>query len=223
MQCKWWTHKWPTGHRIKKNMCRCTKDKHYTCYRVWIGLCFIHSNSKNTSLGPLWSLDSLSPRTTTCHRSWWLCWSHCWPAKTLNRSTRLRWWLTYKSSIAQKWAVFLNMTSLTALKTYSLRHTVNSWMKLLTMGHLLDIILPLKAELGGEIPNLKGCEVLKVWRELIELVSNLDKLSEDSKLRLFLDDCFDTNSNPFLFWNFPRDILSLVNFSTLKVSCIISL
>ena len=77
------------------------------------------------------------------------------------------------------------------------------------------------AKLGGEVPNLEGCGDLKVYGELTESVSDLDELSDDSKLRLFLDDCPDTNSNPFLFWNFPRDMLSLVNFFALKASCTI--
>ena len=81
----------------------------------------------------------------------------------------------------------------------------------------------MKVEVGIEVPNLEGCGDLKVWRELTELVPNLDELSENSELRLFLDVCPDKNLNSFLFWNFLRDILSLVDFSALKVSCTIYL
>ena len=66
-------------------------------------------------------------------------------------------------------------------------------------GHFFDIVLPLKAELGDEIPNLDGYGVLKVCGELTESVPDLDELPEDSELRLFLEDYPNTNPNPFLF------------------------
>ena len=73
------------------------------------------------------------------------------------------------------------------------------------------------------MPYLEGYGVLKIWGELIELVSGLDELPKDSELRLFLDDFPDINPNPFLFWNFPLDILSQVNLLPFKASCTISL
>ena len=69
----------------------------------------------------------------------------------------------------------------------------------LQRGHLSDIIVPLKAELDGEVPNLEGYGVFKVCEELTESVPDPDELLEDLELWLFLDDCPDRNSNPFLF------------------------
>ena len=80
-------------------------------------------------------------------------------------------------------------------------------MKLITVEHLSDIILPLKIKFDGEVPNLEGCKDLKVWGELTELVTNREELPKDWELRLFLDDYPDTNSNLCLFWIFPQEIL----------------
>ena len=107
MQCKWWAYKWSTGPRIKKNMYRCIKDKHYTCHRVWIGLCFIRNHCKNTSLGPLLLLDSLSPKTTAFHWFWWLWRSHSWFIETLNWSPRLLVRLPHWTSTTKHWTILL--------------------------------------------------------------------------------------------------------------------
>ena len=55
-------------------------------------------------------------------------------------------------------------------------------------GHLFDIILPLKAKLDGDIPNLDGCGDQMDWGELTDPDPELEELLEKSELRLFFDD-----------------------------------
>ena len=64
--------------------------------------------------------------------------------------------------------------------------------------HLSAIGLPLRPELGGDVPNLDGGGGQIGWGELIDFVPNLEELLEDSELLLFLEDCLDMNPKPFL-------------------------
>ena len=55
--------------------------------------------------------------------------------------------------------------------------------------HLSVIVLPLRVELGGDIPSFECQDDQKDWGELTDLALEHEKFLEESKLLLFLDDC----------------------------------
>ena len=69
----------------------------------------------------------------------------------------------------------------------------------LQFGHLYNIVLPLKVESGGDVPNLDGYEDRMDYEELTEPVLDPEELPKDLKLLLFFDDLPDMKPNPFLF------------------------
>ena len=73
------------------------------------------------------------------------------------------------------------MTGLSTLKAY-LWCIISPYMILSAMGHLSDIVLPLKAKLNGDVPNLDGCGDQIDCKELTESVPNLEEFLEDLEL-----------------------------------------
>ena len=86
------------------------------------------------------------------------------------------------------------MTYLSTLKTH-LRSTASLRVKLMTT----RTFRPLKAVLGGDMPNLDGYGDRNVWGELIDSALDSVELPENLKLLLFFENCLDMNPKPFLF------------------------
>ena len=212
------TYEWSTGPRIKENLCRWTKNNHYTCHSVLVSLTIIGSHSKDTSLGPLlWSLSFLSSRTTPCLRFGSYRGSHNRSFKSLNKCPRLIGRLSHWSKTTQQMTEPLNMTDLSTMKTH-IWYTTCTRVKLSTIWALLWQCSTSKNRTWWWCTKLWGLKGSKRLRRTDRSNLEPEEFLEELELLLFLDDWPSIKPNHFLFWKLLWDIPSLVSFSALKAS-----
>ena len=220
IQCKWSADKRLTQPKIKKNMCRWTKNCHYTWDCIRIDLSFISSHGEDLGLR---SLGTLRSKTTLWLRSGSDSRLYCYLTKTLSKGPMLA-RLSDWTRIIQDQAKLFYVSSFSAVETH-LWMTTSAKMKLPVIWtplypRSLSALESKTCRWSTKLRWLWSSEGL--WRTN-RIRAWPKRILEEYELLLFFEDCLEMKLKPFLFWKLLRDILSLINFSALKTNWTTSL